>query len=133
MSAIAWPTAASAGSQTWVQSAVETTCVWLTGVPADSRPFVGLPASAPGPVVSFLQEQGYIVDTADTATRCAIYLDAATLDRMTEVQLVNHIEALPGPLVRYWRWPNGAKSALCITGDLDALTILDYASRLFVP
>ena len=82
--------------------------------------------------MSFLQEQGYIVDMADTAARCAIYLEAATLDRMTKVQLVNQIEASPGPLVRYWRWPNGAKSALCITGDLDALTILDYASRLFV-
>lgn len=101
-------------------------------VPADPRPFVGLPASAPGPVVSFLQEQGYIVDMANTATRCAIYLDVATLDRMTQVQLVNHIEALPGPLVRYWRWPNGVGCAMCVTGDLDALTLLDYASRLFV-
>ena len=100
-------------------------------VPADPRPFVGLPASAPEPVVSFLQEQGYIVDTSDRATRCAIYLDAATLNSMTELQLVNHIEASPGPLVRYWRWPNGAKCALCVTGDLDALTLVDYASRLF--
>ena len=99
-------------------------------MPADPRPFVGLPTSVPGPVVSFLQEQGYIVDTADTAARCAIYLDAVTLDRMTQVQLVNHIEASAGPLVRYWRWPNGAKSALCITGDLDSLTLLDYAPRL---
>jgi hypothetical protein len=103
----------------------------ILDVPADPLPFVGLPTSAPGPVVSFLQEQGYIVDMSDTAARCAIYLDVATLDRMTQVQLVNHIEALPGPLVRYWRWPNGAKSALCITGDLDALTLLDYASRLW--
>ena len=101
-------------------------------VPADPRPFVGLAAFAPETVVSFLQEQGYIVDTADTAARCGIYLDAATLANMTEVQLVDHIEASPTPLVRYWRWPDGAKCALCVTGDLDALTLLDYASRLFV-
>ena len=100
-------------------------------VPADPRPFVGLPASAPEPVVSFLREQGYIVDTTATAVRCAIYLDASTLDGLTQVQLVDRIEASPGPLVRYWRWPDGAKSALCITGDLDALTLLDYAGRLF--
>ena len=93
--------------------------------------FVGLPASAPEPVVAFLREQGYIVDTTDTAMRCAIYLDAGTLDGLTQVQLVDHIEASPGPLARYWRWPDGAKSALCITGDLDALTLLDYAGRLF--
>ncbi len=100
-------------------------------VPGNSRPFVGVPASAPVSVVSLLQEQGYIVDTGDTASRCAIYLDPATLSRMTEVELVNHIENSPGPLVRYWRWPDGAKCALCVTGDLDALTLLDYASRLF--
>ena len=104
----------------------------ILDVPTDPRPFVGLPASAPGPVVAFLQEQGYIVDTSGTATRCAICLDTATLDRLTEVQLIDHIEALPGPLVRYWRWPDGAKCALSVTGDLDALTLLDYAARLFV-
>ena len=100
-------------------------------VPADLRPFVGLPTSTPGPVVSFLREQGYIVDATDTSVRCAIYLDAGTLDGLTQVQLVDRIEASPGPLVRYWRWPDGAKSALCVTGDLDALKLLDYAGRLF--
>ncbi len=101
-------------------------------VSADPRPFVGLAPFAPESVVSFLREQGYLVDTADTATRCGIYLDAAKWTSMTDVQLVDYIEASPGPLVRYWRWPDGAKCALCVTGDLDALTLLDYASRLFV-
>jgi len=86
----------------------------------------------PKQVVSFLREQGYILDTGETATRCGTYMDAATLARLTtEVELINYIEASPGPLVRYWRWPGGAKSAMCVTGDLDALTLLDYALRLF--
>lgn len=102
-------------------------------VPAEPRPFVGLPSDTPQRVVSFLREQGYILDTGETATCCGTYIDAATMTRLTsEVEIINHIEALPGPLVRYWRWPAGAKSALCVTGDLDALTLLDYASRLFV-
>ncbi len=101
-------------------------------VPAEPRPFVGLPANAPKQVVSFLQEQGYILDMGETATRCATYIDAATLARLTsEVQLIDYIEASTGPLVRYWRWPSAAKSAMCATGDLDALTLLDYALRLF--
>jgi hypothetical protein len=101
--------------------------------PAEPRPFVGLPPDAPKRVVSFLREQGYILDTGETVTRCGTYIDAVTLAGLTsDVDLINHIEALPGPLVRYWPWPHGAKSAMCITGDLDALTLLDYASRLFV-
>ncbi len=72
------------------------------------------------------------MDTGETSTRCGTYIDAATLAGLTsDVELVRIIEASVGPLVRYWRWPGGAKSAMCVTGDLDALTLLDYASRLF--
>lgn len=100
-------------------------------IPSEPLPFVGVASSAPR-VVSFLREQGYILDTTETAQRCAVYLDDDILARLkNEVELVNHIEGLEGPLIRYWRWPGGAKSALCITGDLDALSLLDYASRLF--
>jgi len=102
-------------------------------VPAEPRPFVGLPANTPARTVNFLREQGYILDMTETAPRCATYLDSAVLDRLaSEVELVNFIEASAGPLIRYWRWPDGAKSSLSITGDLDALTLLDYASRLFI-
>lgn len=102
-------------------------------VPAEPRPFVGLPADAPKEVVSFLHNQGYVLDTGETATRCGTYIDAATLARLTsEAALIDYIEAATSPLVRYWLWPGGANSAMCITGDLDALTLLDYGSRLLV-
>jgi hypothetical protein len=102
-------------------------------VPAEPRPFVGLSEHVPERTVSFLREQGYILDTGNTAKTCVTYIDAAILARVPNlVELVNHIEASSGPLVRYWRWPNGTKSAMCISGDLDAITLLDYASRLFV-
>jgi len=105
----------------------------ILDLPAEPRPFVGLPADAPKRIVSFLREQGYILDTGETATLCATYIDAATLAGLTsEVELIDYIEASTGPLIRYWRWPNAARSAMCITGDLDALTLLDYVSRLFV-
>jgi len=84
-------------------------------------------------VAPFLREQGYILDTGETARCCTVYIDAAVLDRTAnEVELVNYIESSMGPLVRYWRWPDGAKSAMCVTGDLDALALVDYALRLFV-
>ena len=109
-------------------------------LPAEPRPFVGLPMDAPKAIVSLLQELGYLLDMGREATHCGIYLDLSTLARFTrpdtgrinDVQLIEAIESLPGPLIRYGIWPRGAKSALCISGDLDALTLLDYASRLFV-
>jgi hypothetical protein len=101
-------------------------------VPAEPRPFVGIALNVSRNVVSFLQDQGYLLDTSEKAPRCAIYLDNSALIQLrTQVELVNWIERSAGPLVRYWRWPDGAKSALSITGDLDALSLLDYFSRLF--
>ena len=101
-------------------------------LPATPRPFVGLDDAAPAGVAAFLREQGYIVDTSDTATRCATYLDASLLAHLkTQIELVDFVESAAAPLVRFGRWPDGRKSALCVTGDLDALTLLDYASRLW--
>ena len=66
-----------------------------------------------------------------TAARCGIYLDAATLRRMpNEVELIEHLERSNAPLVRFWRWPRKARSAMAVTGDLDALSLMDYAQRL---
>lgn len=102
-------------------------------IPASPRPFLGLSPETPQKVVSFLQEQGYLLDTSETASKCSIYLNEIKLKSLkSETEIIDAVEACPGPLVRYWRWPDGAKSALSITGDLDALTLLDYASRLFV-
>lgn len=101
-------------------------------VPAEPRPFVGVARNIPDTVSAFLREHGYILDPGPSASRCGIYLDADLLSNLaSEVELVKVIEASPGPLVRYSPWPDGAKSALSVTGDLDALSLLDYASRLF--
>jgi peptidoglycan/xylan/chitin deacetylase (PgdA/CDA1 family) len=100
-------------------------------LPAGLRPFVGVPSSAAESAVAFLGEQGYIVERTDDPERCATYVDKATLEGSTEVALVRHIESAGGPLVKYGRWPNGAKAVLSLTGDLDALTLMDYARRPF--
>ncbi len=100
-------------------------------LPLQPRPFVGVAHEAPAQTISLLQERGYIVDSGDTATQCAVYLDATTLENHhTERSLVAHIEESAGPLVRFGLWPDGARSALSLTGDLDALSLSDYARRL---
>jgi len=101
-------------------------------LPAGPRPFVGLQGNPPEQVVSFLWEQGYIVETGEMASSCGIYIDAEALTSLSsEVQIIEYIESFKSPLIRFWRWPDGAKSALCVTGDLDALSLQDYVSRLF--
>ena len=100
-------------------------------IPTSPRPFLGIPATAPQKVISCLKAQGYILDMAETASSCGIYLDETILSGLdNEIALINYVEASTVPLVRYWRWPNGAKCALSVTGDLDALSLSDYFSRI---
>lgn len=100
-------------------------------VPLKPRPFVGVASSVSRDITSFLQNQGYILDTDETASQCSVFLNNPILDQFkTQLELINWIEKSEGPLVRYWRWPDGAKSALSITGDLDAFSLMDYFLRL---
>jgi hypothetical protein len=82
-------------------------------------------------MVAFVEEQGYVVDASEQARSCTVFLEPATLAGLpSNVALVTHIEASAGPLLKFSRWPDEAKSAFCFAGDLDALSLRDYAGRL---
>ncbi len=101
-------------------------------LPGKRLPFVGLAADVAPRWVSFLEEQGYVLRVGDEAAKCSVVLESGILDESkSEVQVIEAIEGSTGPLVRFGRWPAGAKSAFSISGDLDALSLFDYASRLW--
>ncbi len=103
----------------------------LLRVDGPALPFVGLAPSAPEWVGATLKDMGFIVDSSATAAQCSLYLDGECLQRLQNpVELVEYIECSSGPLVRFWPWPDGMRSALCVTGDMDALSLIDYARRL---
>ncbi|MGQ0603331.1 MAG: polysaccharide deacetylase family protein [Anaerolineales bacterium] len=94
-----------------------------------ARPIIGLsPHSAVG-VAPFLRQQGYIVDTNAVPGECSVYVDQPTFAAEDQRQLLDQIESSTDALVRLGRWPNGARSALSVTGDIDALTLWDYGLR----
>ena len=102
-------------------------------IPRGIRPLLGVEPTIPEDIYSFLKNQGYILDTSPAGPECTIFLKNGMLNRFNnQVELVNLIEQMRVPLVKFGRWPNGAKSALSITGDLDSLSLMDYAERLFV-
>ncbi|MBI5030562.1 MAG: polysaccharide deacetylase family protein [Chloroflexi bacterium] len=98
---------------------------------AARRPFIGVSPSSPAYLSSFLRQQGYIVQVSSEAMNYSFYLDRSHFVYEDERPLLDEIEQGDFPLVRIGRWPNGARSALCVTGDIDALTIWDYALRIF--
>lgn len=98
---------------------------------AESRPCIGVSPAAPLELVDFLSDQGYLVEVSDRSEGYTVYLDRATFSPEDMLPLLRGIEAASGPLVRWARWPGGAGSALAVTGDVDALTMWDYALRPF--
>ncbi len=93
------------------------------------RPFIGVPPASDPALSSFLRQQGYIVETASGPGEHAFFLDRPQFGARDERPLLAEIEDGDRPLVRLGRWPHGARSALVVTGDIDALTLWDYGLR----
>ncbi len=95
------------------------------------KPVVGVPQGAPRALLDFLREEGLPVEPSENRGRFGAYVELPSDGRFDEVAVLAQIESAPGPLVRLWRWPEGARCALAVTGDIDALTLQDFALRLW--
>ena len=93
-------------------------------------PFVGVPRSVPEQRVAFLRNLGFVVRRGADASACSVYLPEDKVANATNRQLLDLVQSNPAPLVRFWHWPSRYRSALAVTGDLDALSLLDYAARI---
>lgn len=98
-------------------------------VRCEAKPVIGVSPRSKPYLSEFLRQQGYIVEAAEVGGGQAIFLDRAQFAYEDEKPLLEEIERRSVSLVRLGRWPNGARSALCVTGDIDALTIWDYYLR----
>jgi peptidoglycan/xylan/chitin deacetylase (PgdA/CDA1 family) len=108
-------------------------------VQAASCPCLGLSSRTPQEVVDFLHEQGYptLACPPDSASSFADYIDkpeglGATREERARIcsELVERIERLDAPLLRFGCWPDGSRAALSITGDIDSVTIQDFFLRI---
>ena len=98
-------------------------------IQAARRPFVGVHPSSDEALTAFLRQQGYVVERSHDPGAHAVHLRRERFSRADELALLGELETGAAPLVRFGRWPNGARSAVAVTGDVDALTIWDYVAR----
>jgi peptidoglycan/xylan/chitin deacetylase (PgdA/CDA1 family) len=98
-------------------------------VQCSSRPVVGVSTRTSEAVIAFLEGQGYVLEIGEKCNRYAAYLDRPRFIEEDGRLLLQEIEISRSPLIRVSRWPGNARSALAITGDIDALTLWDYGLR----
>ncbi len=99
-------------------------------VDSNARPCVGVSPGSSRDALAVLADFGYIVEVGERADGYAVHLgrveghDFAAIDACRRV-----IDESTRPLVRFGTWPHACKSALAVTGDIDALTIWDFVHR----
>jgi peptidoglycan/xylan/chitin deacetylase (PgdA/CDA1 family) len=91
------------------------------------KPVVGVSTSTPAGAIAFLREEGFATEVAAGPEGLGAFLDLG--QDWSPVGLLAELDSSPGPLVRIWRWPGSARSALAVTGDLDSITLQDFALR----
>jgi peptidoglycan/xylan/chitin deacetylase (PgdA/CDA1 family) len=99
-------------------------------VASTARPCVGVSPSSHRELVQTLVDKGYIIEIGDTADDFVIHLGLLEDDSYdTLLGCLQKLDECPGPLLRFGAWPHGNRSALSVTGDIDALTIWDFVHR----
>jgi peptidoglycan/xylan/chitin deacetylase (PgdA/CDA1 family) len=102
-------------------------------------PCIGLSPQTSQDVADLLQEEGYPIvrDAQQSAHMYACYLDlpeelGATPEERRKrcTSLVQQIEEMEAPFLRFACWPDGCQAALAITGDIDSITVQDFFARI---
>jgi peptidoglycan/xylan/chitin deacetylase (PgdA/CDA1 family) len=109
-------------------------------VHAPQMPALAISPRTPADVLAFLAEQGYallpgVAEEERAGFACYLDLpDGLGQDRAEQVrlrsELVQKIETLDAPLLRFAYWPQGQRAALAISGDIDSVTIQDFFLRI---
>jgi peptidoglycan/xylan/chitin deacetylase (PgdA/CDA1 family) len=108
-------------------------------VHAAESPCIALSYRTSDDVACFLLEQGYPITRAelDAAPGYALYLDMPDglgTTRSAQIKkrsaLIEEVEALDKPLIRFGIWPGRAHAALSVTGDIDSITVQDFFLRI---
>jgi peptidoglycan/xylan/chitin deacetylase (PgdA/CDA1 family) len=113
-----------------VERVVEPGTIAIDAGETNVRPCAGISPGSDRELVQTLVEMGYVVEIGEEQEGFAVHLgrrDDSDLD--TVLDCVARLRACPGPLVRFGSWPHGNRSALAVTGDIDALTIWDFVHR----
>ncbi|MEO8456472.1 MAG: polysaccharide deacetylase family protein [Chloroflexota bacterium] len=95
---------------------------------SDVAPMLSL-GDAPDSARTFISGEGYSVATNGSVARALPLHTDGHFGPTAERPLSDSIERTDHPLVRLWRWPRGARSALAITSDVDAMSLVDFLRR----
>jgi len=96
-------------------------------VSSSFRPTVFVTPDAPNKAVRWLSNEGYALEREGNPDRCAFVLNDSCPETVRD--LLAELCRGKGPALRFGRWPHRYRSALSVSLDLDAFTMLDFLRR----
>ena len=93
-------------------------------IPGDRAPVINLTGEAIG-LASLIKDMGYFITTEESDNSAALHFST----QMTALDITIAVHSCPYPLIRVGHWPDGFRSALCVSGDIDCLTLQDFMWR----
>ena len=98
-----------------------------SGKPFESRaiPLIGLDARVEPDLIHNLRQLGYPFEIAEDTTKFNLFIEHGSKPE-DFADLLRHAR---GPLLRAATWPRTYRAAMCVTGDIDCLTLGDFVRR----
>jgi peptidoglycan/xylan/chitin deacetylase (PgdA/CDA1 family) len=99
-------------------------------VSGELKPCIGVRPDCSEMLLNFLKDEGFVFEVSQDSSKYSLHLDGYEIfDRKDEQRLLSMIEQSTNPIIRYWRWPHGKRSAFVTSHDLDCLTLTDFLLR----
>ena len=94
------------------------------------KPCIGVCPRCSEMLLDFLKYEGFAFEVSQDSSKYSLFVDGYEIfNRKDEQILLNMIEQSTNPIIRYWRWPQGKRSAFVTSHDLDCLTLTDFLLR----
>lgn len=94
------------------------------------RYIIGIHPQAPETLEKFLLEEGFIVERSGLKANYSVYLgEFNSFEEEDKLMVLDRIDDSPHPVLRLWRWPNGARSAFTVSSDVDSISMSDFFRR----
>jgi hypothetical protein len=97
-----------------------------------TKPVIGINNKSPVEMKQYLQEEGFPVETSSHAQEYSLYLThSGQFHEKHKIEILKKIKQCQFPLIRFWRWPENYLCCFALTGDIDAVDIMDYWGRFY--
>ncbi len=95
------------------------------------KPVVAYGSAWTSATIDRIQEAGFLTERAESPNgHYAVNLDSLAHPSSPPDKTIRALQGLQETLIRVAPWPKGFRSCVSVTGDIDALTLFDFAMRL---